>query len=175
MRAALCFGPALRKRRSARPPCAPQARPAHTRQRATGTRTLPACLLCVVVLCHHLHCHTALQCSPLGDRAQGTPSETCRLRTPVHTACSTAATVLPFTALPPASSAAVPRVDKTKTPLGDILTDSGLRKHSVLLRVLVSFEYEATSFHTRHQNPYQYRLRVIWWATEPTTPRSDFS
>jgi len=51
-RAALCFGPALRKRRRARPPCAPQARPVHTRQRATGTRTLPACLLCVVVLCH---------------------------------------------------------------------------------------------------------------------------
>jgi len=57
------------KRRSARPPCAPQARPAHTRQHPTGTRTLPACLLCVVVLCHHLHCHAALQCSPLGDRA----------------------------------------------------------------------------------------------------------
>ena len=64
MRAALCFGLALRKRRSARPPCSPQARPAHTRPRATGTRTLPACLLC-----HHLHCHAALPCSPLGDRA----------------------------------------------------------------------------------------------------------
>ena len=40
-----------------------------------------------------------------------------RLRTPVHTACSTAATVLPSTALlPPASSDAAPRVAKTKTP-----------------------------------------------------------
>ena len=45
------------------------------------------------------------------------------------TACSTAATVLPFTALlPPASSAAAHRVAKTKTlrSLGDILKDSGL-------------------------------------------------
>ena len=52
-----------------------------------------------------------------------------RLRTPVHTVCSTAANVLPFTApLPPTSSAAAPRVAKTKTPrsLGDILEDSGL-------------------------------------------------
>jgi len=50
----------------------------------------------------------------------------------------------------------VPRVDKTKTPrsLGDILTDSGLSKNSVLLRVLVSAEHEAALFYTRHQNPY---------------------
>ena len=68
-RAAPCFGPALRKRRSARPLCAPQARTVHTRQRATGARTLPACLPCVVVLCHQRHCRATLQCCPLRDRA----------------------------------------------------------------------------------------------------------
>ena len=59
-RAAPCFGPALRKRRSARPLCA-----VHTRQRATGARTLPACLPCVVVLCLQRHCRVTLQCRPL--------------------------------------------------------------------------------------------------------------
>jgi len=49
--------------------CAPQARPAHTRQRATGARTLPACLSCVVILCHQRHCRSTLQCRPLRDRA----------------------------------------------------------------------------------------------------------
>ena len=67
------FGPALRKRRSARPLCAPQARTVHTRQRATGARTLPACLPCVVVLCHQRHCRTTLQCRPLRDKGQGNP------------------------------------------------------------------------------------------------------
>ena len=125
-RAAPCFGPALRKRRSARTLCAPQARPAHTRERATGTRTLPARLFCVVVLCHQRHCRAALGAVNWGRGRRETRVRARRLRAPVHTACSTAATVLPFTALlPPASSAAAPRVAKTKTPrsLGDILKD----------------------------------------------------
>jgi len=128
-RAVPCCDHALRKRRSARTLCAPQARPAHTRQRATGTRTLPACLFCFVVLCIRA---TAVQPSSAvhwGIGRRETRVRTRRLRTPAHTACSIAATVLPFTALlPPASSAAAPRVAKKKTPrsLGDILEDLGL-------------------------------------------------
>ena len=61
--------PALKKRRSARPLCAPQARTVYTRQRATGARTLPACLPCIVMLCHQRHCRATLQCRPLWDRA----------------------------------------------------------------------------------------------------------
>ena len=38
------------RRRRDRPLCALQARPAHTRQRATGARTMSACLSCVVIL-----------------------------------------------------------------------------------------------------------------------------
>ena len=54
--------------------------------------------------------HWRIGCSESRVRAR-------TLRTPVHTACSTVAIVLPFTALlPPASSAAAPRVAKTKTP-----------------------------------------------------------
>jgi len=68
-RAAPCSGPALRKRRSARTLCAPQARPAHTRQRATGSRALPACMLCVVVLCHQRHAVCA-RCSSLWPRPE---------------------------------------------------------------------------------------------------------
>ena len=37
------------RRRRDRPLYAPQARPAHTRQRATGARTMSACLSCVVM------------------------------------------------------------------------------------------------------------------------------
>ena len=40
----------------------PQTCPAHTRQRATGSRTLPACLSCVVMLCRQRHCRSTLQC-----------------------------------------------------------------------------------------------------------------
>jgi hypothetical protein len=63
--------------------------------------------------------HWRIGCSESRVRAR-------TLRTPVHTACSTVAIVLPFTALlPPASSAAAPRVAKTKTQrsLRDILED----------------------------------------------------
>jgi len=57
------------RRRRDRPLCAPQARPAHTRQRATGARTMSACLSYVVMLCHQRHCRATLQCRPLRDRA----------------------------------------------------------------------------------------------------------
>ena len=57
------------RRRRDRLLCAPPARPAHTRQRATGARTLPAWLSCVVILCHERHCRSTLQYRPMRDRA----------------------------------------------------------------------------------------------------------
>ena len=73
------------RRRRDRLLCAPQARPAHTRHRATGARTLPACLSCVVMLCHQRHCRSTLQCCGIGRRENRV--QTRRLRSPVHTAC----------------------------------------------------------------------------------------
>ena len=124
-RATPCFCPALRKRRSARPLCAPHTRSAHTHERATGTRTLPAGLFCVVVLCHQRRYSAA----HWGRGHSETRVRARRLRAPEYTACLTAVSLLPFTTmLPPASFAAGPRVAKKKTPssLGDILEDSGL-------------------------------------------------
>jgi len=138
-RAAPCCGPALRKRaggryatRSARPLCAPQARTVHTRQRATGARTLPACLPCVVVTTQGKRAHCPLAC-PASEHAlpstavqpssaahcgigrRDTRVQARRLRTPVRTACSIVITGLPLTALlPPDSTAAAPRVPKNK-------------------------------------------------------------
>ena len=96
-RAAPRFGHALRKRRSARTLCAPQARTAHTRKRATCTRALPACLLCVVVPCHQQRCravssagHWEIGCTESRVRAR-------TLRTPVPAACTTAVTGFPLT------------------------------------------------------------------------------
>ena len=57
------------RRRRDRPLCAPQVRPAHTRQRATGARTMSVCLSCVVILCYQSHCRATLQCRPLRVRA----------------------------------------------------------------------------------------------------------
>ena len=128
-RAAPYFCPALRKRHSARPLCAPQACSAHTRDRATDTRTLPARLFCVSCSVISATVVQPWSASHWGRRRSETRVRARRVRAPVHTVCLTVASVLSFIALlPPASFVAVPRVAKTKTPrsLGDILEDSEL-------------------------------------------------
>ena len=95
-----------------RPLCAPQARPAHTRQRAKGARTMSACLAssCSAISATAVQLSSAAHCG-IGRRE----TQARRLRTPVHTACSIVVIGLYLTTLPPPdSSAAAPRVPKNK-------------------------------------------------------------
>jgi len=81
------------------------------------------------------------------------------------------AAVLPLLA----SSAASVHLSKPKTPRsrrhpGGQGTEETL---SPLVRVLVPFEHEVSSFYTSIKIPIRWRPRVIWWGTEPITPRPD--
>ena len=110
------------RRRRDRLLCAPQARPAHTRQRA---HCLLACLAssCSAITATAVQPSSTAHCG-IGRRE--TRVQVRRLRTPVHTACSIVVIGSHLTALPPPIHLPLPLASpKTKTPrsLGDILTD----------------------------------------------------
>ena len=63
-----------------------------------------------------------------------------------------------------------------KEPLGDILADRGLSKHSALWSGCSSLSSTKPAHCTRGiQIPVRWRPRVIWWATESITPRPDLT